>query len=48
MKLMLSLVHILKEDSHPMLSSALMDGGMHAIDRIFSEVSIVSFVEGCC
>ena len=45
MRIMLKLVYILKEDSHPTLSSALMDGGMHAIDKIFNEVSVIIL---CC
>lgn len=40
MRIMLRLVYVLKEDSHPTLSSALMDGGMHAIDKIYNEVCI--------
>lgn len=48
MRIMLRLVYILKEDSHPTLSSALMDGGMHAIDKIFNEVSIVCHLLVSC
>jgi hypothetical protein len=34
----LSLVPIIKDDTHSVLSSALMNGGIQAIDRISSEV----------
>ena len=40
MKVKLRLVPLLKEDSHPFLSSALMDGGMQAIDKICSDVCV--------
>ena len=38
MMIMLNLVSLLKEESHQVLSSALMDGGMQAIDKISAEV----------
>ena len=40
---MLDLVCLLEElkaDAHPILSSALMEGGMQAIDKISSEVCL--------
>jgi hypothetical protein len=36
--MMLSLVPLIKDDMHPILSSALMDGSIQAIDKICSEV----------
>ena len=37
----LNLVPLLEEESHPILSSALMEGCMQAIDEISSDVSVV-------
>ena len=38
---MLQLVPLLKEDLHPFLSSALMEGAMQAIDKICSDVCVL-------
>ena len=35
------LVTLLENDTHPVLSSVLMDGGIQAIDKIYSEVRCV-------
>ena len=37
----LTLVCLLEDDAHPMISSVFMDGGMQAIDKMFKDVSIL-------
>ena len=37
----LTLVCLLDDDAHPMISSVFMDGGMQAIDKMYKDVSII-------